>query len=96
MAAEVVGLPLAGHVFDDGRHGDRALRASWHIDAGLFVLSLWRGATCVGTAQLTPEEAARLSGLIAEGLAELAAGQVPASRSTTGASASTKPSSTTT
>ncbi len=46
-------------LFADGRGG--ALRATWHDDAGLVVLSVWRGAACVGTVRLTPDEAERLS-----------------------------------
>ena len=32
-----------GRVFLDARGGDRALRVSWHHEAGVVVLSLWRG-----------------------------------------------------
>ncbi len=54
----------------DGDHSE--LRATWHLDAGLVVISLWRGDTCVATSRLTPSEAARLGGFITTGLADLA------------------------
>lgn len=54
--------------------GDRSeLRATWHNESGHVVISLWRGERCVATSHLTPGEAARLSGFITGGLAELAA-----------------------
>lgn len=53
--------------------GERSeLRATWHEDSGYVVISLWRGETCVATSHLTPGEAARLSGFITSGLADLA------------------------
>ena len=51
------------------------LRATWHMESGLVVISLWRGETCVATSHLTPEEAGRLSSFITDGLAELAEGK---------------------
>ena len=36
-------------VFLDGRGDDRALRLSWHAEAGLVVLSMWRENVCVGS-----------------------------------------------
>ena len=67
----VVSLPPRGEWFGDARDGARALRASWHADtdgAGWVVLSTWRGDTCVATARLTAVEAARLMGVLADGL----------------------------
>lgn len=53
--------------------GDRsALRATWHDDNGIVVLSLWRGDVCVATSHLTPKEAGRLATFITGGLADLA------------------------
>ena len=74
MGAEqrVVALALGGHraVLSDCRSRSRALRASWHHDAGLLVLSLWRDDACVGTARLSPQEAAHLAEVIVAGLGE--------------------------
>jgi hypothetical protein len=79
MAARVVNLPPGQRrtlaVLGDVRNDGRAARATWHHDTGVFVLSLWRGDTCVATARLSPEEAAGLAEVIAAGLAtELSAG----------------------
>jgi hypothetical protein len=41
-----------GEVFLDARGDSRALRLTWHHDADLVVLSLWRGETCTGTFRL--------------------------------------------
>ena len=65
----VVPLPPRGEWFPDARDGDRALRASWHAELGCVVLSAWRGEGCVGTVRLTPADAARLIGVLADGLA---------------------------
>lgn len=72
----VVPMPVRGEWFADPRSGDgpgdRALRASWHAEQGCVVLSTWKDSTCTGSARLTPEDAARLVALLAQGLAELA------------------------
>ena len=65
----VVPLPPRGEWYPDARHGDRALRVSWHEEAGCAVLSTWRGDTCVGTTRLVPAEVARLVGALSAGLA---------------------------
>lgn len=68
----VVPMPPRGEWFADARDGDRALRASWHLERGCVVLSTWRDETCTGTARLAPSEAARLVALLADGLGTLA------------------------
>jgi len=42
----------AGEVFLDARGNGRALRLTWHHEAQLVVLSLWRGDACAGTFRL--------------------------------------------
>jgi hypothetical protein len=54
--AELAVLPVRGEVFLDARDGDRALRVSWHGEAEVVVLSLWRGGSCVGTFQLERDD----------------------------------------
>lgn len=51
-------LPRTGSIFVDARGGDRALRVSWHPEAGggVVVLSLWRENVCAGTFRLTAEQ----------------------------------------
>ncbi|HWB71276.1 MAG TPA: hypothetical protein VG452_03595 [Egibacteraceae bacterium] len=37
------------------------LRATWHEDRDILVLSLWRDDSCVGTFRLSAAEAARMA-----------------------------------
>lgn len=57
-----------GGVFLDARGGSRALRVSWHTEAGVVVLSLWRMDTCAGTFRLSVEEVPDLIDALREGL----------------------------
>ena len=43
----------------------RSLRATWHPEAGLVVLSLWHADRCIGTFRVSGQDAATLSGLLA-------------------------------
>jgi hypothetical protein len=63
-------LPSTGEVFLDARGGARALRVSWHTEAGVVVLSLWRDGTCAGTFRLAIDEVPDLIDLLREGLAQ--------------------------
>lgn len=71
-AVPVVPLQPSAQWFGDARNGDRAMRATWHVDKGFVVLSTWRDGSCVATTRLTPEEAARLISVLADGLAAAA------------------------
>ena len=51
----VTALPARGEMFPDTRGAERALRVSWHPEAGSVVLSLWREDRCVGTFRLDAE-----------------------------------------
>ncbi|HVU74226.1 MAG TPA: hypothetical protein VHE83_14770 [Mycobacteriales bacterium] len=74
MGGDVVALTGPRRaVLEDARDGDRAVMATWHLDEGYLVLSLWRGETCVASARLLPSQAAQLSQLISKGLGELVA-----------------------
>ena len=44
--AAVRPLPRTGSIFFDARGDDRALRVSWHEEADLVVVSLWRDNVC--------------------------------------------------
>jgi hypothetical protein len=57
---------------EDARHNGSYLRATWHPDRRVFVLSTWNGDVCTGAVQLPAAEAAELVGLVADGLGELA------------------------
>lgn len=61
-------LPETGSIFLDARGGDRALRVSWHHEAGLVVLSLWRENVCAGSFRLTIDEVPELIDLLRAGL----------------------------
>lgn len=63
-------LPTTGEVFLDARGGSRALRVSWHTDAGVVVLSIWRGGTCAGTFRMTIDEVPDLIDVLRAGLAQ--------------------------
>lgn len=61
-------LPETGSVFLDARGGDRALRVSWHHEAGLVILSLWRDNVCAGSFRLAVDEVPDLIDLLRSGL----------------------------
>jgi hypothetical protein len=65
-------MPPRGEWFEDVRAGERAMRVSWHLDMGCVVLSTWRDGACVSTIRLSTDEAARLIGVLADGLATAA------------------------
>ena len=61
-------LPRTGEVYLDTRAEDRALRVSWHDEAGVVVLSLWRGNLCVGSFQLAVQDVPDLVDVLRAGL----------------------------
>lgn len=61
-------LPRTGEAFLDPRGDGRALRVSWHSEAGVVVLSLWHENLCAGTFQLAIEDVPRLLASLHEGL----------------------------
>lgn len=60
-------LPRAGDAYLDARGDGRALRVSWHTEAELVVLSLWRDNVCTGTFQLAVEDVPALLDVLSEG-----------------------------
>ena len=62
--------PRTGSVFLDPRGEDRSLRVTWHQEAQVVVLSLWRDNVCAGTFRLTADEVPDLIGLLRAGLDE--------------------------
>ncbi len=63
-------LATGSEVFLDARGDERALKVTWHHDAGIVVLSLWRGASCVGTLQLAADEVPGAIAALSQGLAD--------------------------
>lgn len=62
-------LPDGVEYFLDARGDARALRISWHHEADVVVLSLWRGRECVSSFRLAIEEVPDLIASLREGLA---------------------------
>jgi hypothetical protein len=63
-------LPRTGGVFLDPRGEDRSLRVSWHPEADVVVLSLWRDNLCAGTFRLAVDEVPDLIDLLRAGLTD--------------------------
>ena len=58
-----------GEVFLDPRGQGRALRLTWHHEADVVVLSLWRDRTCAGTFRLAKTDVNDFIDALVEGLA---------------------------
>jgi hypothetical protein len=57
-----------GQVFLDARGGGRAMRLTWHHEADLVVLSLWRDHVCAGTFRLPTSEVSDFVDALVDGL----------------------------
>jgi hypothetical protein len=67
--ADVLTLPAHGEILPDARGGGRWIRVTWHQEADVVVLSLWRGGTCVGTARVARADVPVMVGALIDGLA---------------------------
>lgn len=67
--ADVVALPSSGEILADVRGGGRWMRVTWHDEADMVVLSLWRHASCVGTLRLDRSQVPGLVDALVTGLA---------------------------
>jgi hypothetical protein len=61
-------LPALGSIHLDARGVDRALRVSWHSEADLVVLSIWRDNVCTASFRLSIEEVPELVEMLRTGL----------------------------
>jgi len=61
-------LPAVGSIFLDARGDERALRVSWHPEADLVVISLWRDNVCAASFRLAVDEVPDLVELLRTGL----------------------------
>jgi hypothetical protein len=61
-------LPVLGSIFLDARGSDRALRVSWHSEADLVVLSIWRDNVCTASFRLSIDEVPELIEMLRVGL----------------------------
>jgi hypothetical protein len=61
-------VPDGVEYFLDTRGDARALRVTWHDEADLVVLSMWRGHECVASFRLAVDEVPALIRALREGL----------------------------
>ena len=61
-------VPEGVEYFLDTRGDARALRVSWHHEADVVVLSMWRGQECVSSFRLAIDEVPELIAVLREGL----------------------------
>ena len=66
--ATIRALPQSGEIFLDARGGNRAMRVSWHQEAAMVVLSLWRDNVCAGSFRLAVDDVPELISLLRAGL----------------------------
>ncbi len=84
QSAQILALPAIGVALADARGDGRWMRVTWHDEAGVVVLSLWRDRTCVGTIRLERGEVPELVAALVEGLAaEPSSHDVPKARART-------------
>jgi hypothetical protein len=57
---------------EDSRRNGSYLRATWHPERRVFVLSTWDGDVCTGAVRVPAAEAADLVGLLVDGLGDMA------------------------
>jgi hypothetical protein len=72
VPAHLVPTPLETSVLIDARGSGRAMRVTWHHeagDAGLVVLSLWHDEVCVGSFRLEATDGPGLVTTLVDGLA---------------------------
>jgi hypothetical protein len=67
--AELRTLPVHGELIHDARGGGRWLRATWHHEADVIVLSVWREGVCVATSRIARDEVPMLVSALVAGLA---------------------------
>jgi hypothetical protein len=68
--AEVLTLPAHGEVIADARGDGRWMRVTWHHEADLVVLSMWREGSCIGTIRLARGDVPLMVQALVEGLAD--------------------------
>ena len=67
---QVLAFPGSGEVIPDQRGDGRWMRVTWHSEADVVVLSLWRETGCVGTMRLDRSQVPGLVAALVDGLAE--------------------------
>ena len=72
-AGQVLAFPASGEIIPDQRGDGRWMRVTWHSEADVVVLSLWRETGCVGTMRLERSQVPGLVAALVEGLADMPA-----------------------
>ena len=67
--ADVLALPSSREVLADVRGNGRWMRVTWHDEADVVVLSLWKQMSCVGTLRLDRSDVPGLVNALVTGLA---------------------------
>ena len=65
----LLALPSSGTVVHDARGQHRWMRVTWHDEAGVVVLSVWRDGSCVATMRVDRADVPGLVTALVEGLA---------------------------
>ncbi|MBM6403975.1 hypothetical protein JQN72_06935 [Phycicoccus sp. CSK15P-2] len=65
-----------GAVVPDVRGEGRALRVTWHPEADVVVLSVWRENVCVATTRVAPADVPALVEVLVGGLADASGARV--------------------
>ena len=65
----VLALPTGGAIVHDARGEHRWMRVTWHGEAGVVVLSVWRDGSCVATMRVERGDVPVLVNALVEGLA---------------------------
>jgi hypothetical protein len=68
--AQVMVLPVRGDILLDARGQGRALRVSWHHEASIVVLSLWKNDGCICTFRLAKQDVPALIRTLVDGLVD--------------------------
>lgn len=66
----VVPVPEGTEIFLDARGGARSLRVTWHREAEVMLLSVWRDNVCVSSFRMSIEEVPALIESLRAGLDE--------------------------
>jgi len=68
MAQQTDAGGAGGEMFLDARGNGRAMRLTWHPEADVVVLSLWRDTTCAGTFRMPQADVAAFVDALIDGL----------------------------
>ena len=67
---QLLAFPASGEIIPDQRGDGRWMRVTWHSEADVVVLSLWRETDCVGTMRLDRSQVPGLVAALVDGLVD--------------------------